>query len=82
MFKLAMGSTVTDSITGFSGVVIARCEYLNGCLQYEVQPQALHEGKPVEAKWLDEQRLTEGCDERQPGGPGDIPPAFSHPEQQ
>lgn len=82
--KVALGSMVTDSITGFSGIVVARIEYLNGCIQYEVQPKALHEGKPVATKWLDEQRLAEkqpDKDKARPGGPGDHPAAPSRPGQ-
>ncbi|HWA22287.1 MAG TPA: hypothetical protein VG735_07835 [Caulobacterales bacterium] len=33
-----IGKTITDSITGFCGVVIGRVEYITGCNQLLVQP--------------------------------------------
>lgn len=52
-----LGSKVTDSITGLTGIAIARCEYLNGCISVQVQPQETKDGEPVRPAWLDEQRL-------------------------
>lgn len=45
---IGLGDKVRDSISGFEGVVVAKHEYLNGCVRVSIQPQALHEGKPVE----------------------------------
>ncbi len=86
--KIPLHAGVVDVITKFSGIVVARCEYLNGCIQYEVQPEGLHEGKPLETRWFDEQRLVFDPSapllslpeyEKPPGGPGDHPPVFSRP---
>ena len=57
--SLKLGDRVTDSITGFSGIAVARCEYLYGCISIQVQPESLKEenGKPKECAWIDEQRL-------------------------
>ena len=75
---IELGQKVKDNITGFEGLVVARIEYLNGCIQFQVQPSKLKDGKPLEAEWIDEQRLTtKGKAER--GGSGDIPPLFSKP---
>lgn len=52
-----LGSMVRDQMTGFSGVVIGRAEYLYGCVRVQVQPTGLLNGKPIEAEWFDEQRL-------------------------
>lgn len=57
MAEIKLGDFVTDSVTGFSGVVLARVEYLNGCVRCEVQSKKLHEGKPIESCFFDEQRL-------------------------
>lgn len=88
MFKIELGTKVKDSVTGFMGVAIARCEYLNGCLCYEVQPVMTEKGKMPKAIWIDEQQLTEvkekkrpekqgkgtpGVDFRMKGGPADRP---------
>jgi len=76
---IRLGDTVTDSITGFTGVAIGRCDYLNGCEEWELQPKILQEnGEPVKARWFDEQRLTDQSDVGT-GGPADHPPAPSAP---
>ncbi len=58
MFKLKMQQRVKDTITGFEGVITARTEYLNGCVQYCVKPTKLKEnGSMKDAEWFDEQQL-------------------------
>ncbi|WP_309086432.1 hypothetical protein [Chelativorans sp.] len=52
-----LGTKVRDRITGFSGVVTGRVEYLTGCNQVLVSPPAKEDGSLVAAEWLDEQRL-------------------------
>jgi len=54
---LAMGAKVKDKITGFTGTVTGRTEYITGCAQYLVQPPIDKEGKFVDARWIDEDRL-------------------------
>lgn len=69
-----LGSVVTDSITGFSGVAMSRTEFIHGCARVYVQPKALHDGKPVEAQYFDELQLVENVVEptdKKKGGPGD-----------
>ena len=55
-FAIEMGSTVTDTITGFRGVVTGRAEYLTGCRQYCVVPPA-KDGELKDSAWFDEERL-------------------------
>ena len=56
---ITLGSIVKDNITGFTGVVITRASYLNGCVSYHVQPQKLDkEGKKINAEWFDVEQLT------------------------
>lgn len=38
-----LGDKVRDIITGFTGIVIARSEFFNGCVRVAVQPQDLGE---------------------------------------
>jgi len=77
---IRLGEKATDRITGFTGVVVAHIEYLNGCEQYELQPEGLQKEnrQPLEAKWFDVQRLTEKSGV-EVGGPGDAPPGPSRP---
>ena len=36
-----LGDKVTDTISGYSGIVVARYEYLNGCVRFQVEPDKL-----------------------------------------
>lgn len=54
---LELGSKVKDRITGFSGIVTGRCQYLSGCSQALVSPSIGEDGAYKEPHWLDEQRL-------------------------
>jgi len=52
-----LGLKIKCKITGMTGTAIARIEYINGCVQYQIQPKKLKDGVPVEAKWFDEEQL-------------------------
>lgn len=69
---ITLGTKVKDRITGFEGIATSRTEFLYGCVRVYVEPESLHDGKPIEGQYFDEQRL-----EDQPtattGGPGDAP---------
>lgn len=52
-----LGRTVTDTITGFTGVAIGHVQYLTGCNQALVQPRASDTSKKPDSEWIDEQRL-------------------------
>jgi hypothetical protein len=55
--KFAFGTTAKDQITGFSGVVTGRTEYISGCTQVLLQPKMGKDGKRPDGEWFDEQRL-------------------------
>jgi len=55
--NITLGSKVKDRITGFTGIVISRHDYLNGCRRLSVEPQTLHDGKPIEAQCFDVEQL-------------------------
>ena len=84
---IKLGSKVKDFITGFKGMAIARCVYLNGCIRIEIQPEELDkDGKIIEAVWIDESQLTKimhkveiGKKKEEIGGPGSIPSELNHP---
>lgn len=52
-----LGKLVKDRISGFSGIVTGRSEYLWGCVQYCVTPKVDKEGLRRDSEWFDEQRL-------------------------
>jgi hypothetical protein len=74
-----LGTKVTDSITGFTGIATSRTEYMFGCVRVAVEP-AMVDGKLPEAVHFDEQRL-EDKPTAISGGPGDIPPARQIPRR-
>ncbi len=63
-----LGDRVKDRITGFAGVVVARDEWLNGCVRYGVQATGLHDGKPVDIQWIDETQVDVVASEGAPAG--------------
>lgn len=54
--KFANGDRVKDTISDFKGTIIGTTLWLNGCYRYCVQAQQLHDGKPIEASF-DENQL-------------------------
>lgn len=53
---IELGNKVKDIVTGFEGIVVARVEYLNGCIQYCVKPKA-KDGKMEDGQYIDEKVL-------------------------
>ncbi len=51
-----IGRKVRDKVTGFTGMVTGRVEYLTGCNQLLVAPKVKHDGSLVDSAWFDEQR--------------------------
>jgi hypothetical protein len=54
---LGLGDKAKDRISGFEGVVVAVTEWLNGCRRITIQPEALHEGKPIESSTFDAEQV-------------------------
>lgn len=52
-----LGDEAKDKITGFKGVVTGKCEYLNGCVRYLIQPKKLKDEKMIDAEWVDVQQV-------------------------
>lgn len=57
MNNIKVGSPVKDKVSGFRGHSIARCVYLNGCVQHEVQAEADKDNKIQPNLWIDESQL-------------------------
>ncbi len=81
-----LGDIVKDKVTGLEGTAVAKIIYMNGCIQYEVQPKKLKDGIIVKSAWIDGGQLItkkearkEGGKEKPPGGSGHVPPPSSHP---
>jgi len=54
---IKLGDKVTDTITDFKGIVTAKAIYLNGCVQFQVQPKGLKEKEIIKCEWIDEGQL-------------------------
>lgn len=52
-----LGDKVRDSISGFTGIVMSRTEFLYGCVRVGVAPQELKDGKMLENGHFDEPQL-------------------------
>jgi hypothetical protein len=58
MFIIEMGQKVRERITGVTGVVVCRSEYLTGCNRYALQPEKLNkDGRPQDWISFDEDQL-------------------------
>lgn len=77
-YIFGLGVRVKEKVTGFSGVITGRTQWLTNCNTYIVQPEGLKEdGTPKENHQFDESRL-DLIDEkpvmkpkRETGGPTD-----------
>lgn len=57
METIKLGHKVKDRVTGFTGIAIAECIYLNGCIQFEIAPKVDSKGEKRNNLWIDEQQL-------------------------
>ena len=53
---IELGQKAKDKVTGFEGILIGRIEYLFGCNQYGIAPEA-KDGKVNDTNWFDEGRI-------------------------
>jgi hypothetical protein len=84
--NVQLGDEARDTITGFSGVCVARTEWLNGCWRITLQPKSLNkDGKPVDSETFDDFQLEVTNPKQQPvgsketGGPRDAPVRAADP---
>lgn len=54
--KSILGSTATDKVTGFTGIVTAHCTYLTGTPQYCITGKSI-DNKPADSCWFDAERV-------------------------
>ena len=76
---IELGQKAKDKITGFEGILTARCQYITGCDQYQLSPVGLDkENKLKELYQFDEGRIEilgpginkeEVQKKKSPGGP-------------
>lgn len=60
---IQLGSKVVDTITGFEGIAVARCEYIAGYTEYGVRPRA-KDGIRPDVCYIEENALVVKEDEK------------------
>jgi hypothetical protein len=53
---ITLGKKARDKVTGFTGIIIGRIEYLFGCNQYGLAPEVVN-GEIKDTNWFDEGRI-------------------------
>lgn len=82
MSSIRLGKKIRDKVTGQEGIATARLEYLNGCVQYCLQPAIGTDGKRIDGIYIDAQQLEIVGDgiaitQRETGGPaGNAPTSY------
>ncbi len=54
---MKFGIKARDIVTGFTGTVVGRAEYMTGCEQVLLVPPVGADGKLAEGSWFDVQRV-------------------------
>jgi len=54
---IKLGDKVKCKYTGFTGVTVAKTEFINGCVQYEVAPKVGKDNKINDSMGIDEESL-------------------------
>ena len=55
--KYKIGDSAKDKITGYCGIITAITDFMDGTVQYKLQPEGLRDNMPIEAYWFDEKRI-------------------------
>ena len=84
IFRYDLGAKAKDRVTGYTGIIVARMEWLYGCRRYAIQSQEMKDGKPVDALYFDEDAVVilEEAPPREVanrGGPQNDPPRSAGP---
>lgn len=66
-FTVELGTVGRDRISGLTGVVYARAEYLYGEPQVMLVPKGVNDGAPIIGTWLPAARVEEVREERTVG---------------
>ena len=53
---IKLGQKAKDKVTGFEGIIVGKAEYLFGCNQFGLAPEA-KDGKVNDTHWFDEGRI-------------------------
>lgn len=80
--KVELGNKVKDRVSGFTGIMVGRTSYLQGCDRCAVQPPVNKDGTLPEMKHFDEPDLVfvdggviPNVTKGNPGGPRSVSPS-------
>ncbi len=54
---IKLGSKVKDKVTGFSGILTSRTEYLYGANRLQIEAKVSKDGSAIITQWFDEPRV-------------------------
>lgn len=83
IFKFENGSRVKDTVTGFTGIILGRTDYLTGCVHYGLAKESVNDKGGIDDwSWFDESRIelikknatSVEPKEEKPGGPSQNAP--------
>lgn len=57
MSDFNLGDKLKDTVTGLTGIATQKCEMLNGCVQFYIQPSAKTSRDHSKGEWIDDQQL-------------------------
>ena len=57
MNRIDLGDKVKDTITGYTGIAVAKTDWLHGCTRITVKSQTLKDGAPIKSQTFDEPQL-------------------------
>ena len=57
MEKIELGDKVRCKYSGFEGIVVADCRFINGCVQYSILPRSKNPHEPPKEEQIDAQSL-------------------------
>jgi hypothetical protein len=84
--KIELGQQVMDTVTGFTGIAVARTKWLHGCARVTIQPPVDKDGKVPDNNTFDELQIkvveeVENKPDRWAGGPNPNPVQKSGPKR-
>lgn len=55
--EIVLGQKVKDKVSGYTGIAVAKTDFLNGCCRISVQAPVGKDGKVPDQEWFDNQQI-------------------------
>ena len=56
-FRFELGKEAKDKVSGFTGIITSRIQFLTGCDQYGLKAKIKPDGTPIDVAYFDEGRI-------------------------